>query len=200
MKVGRFCHTVSLPHQRLEFQGNIVNAELADALATLQRMVIGSFQLRGPQYLFHLTSLHQLVHQFVEISGLLRQRCLNFFNSIATNGTGDQAHVCIERGLGEELLKRRIIFNQPIQIFFIETRQPENDLVQFFFGSALLLNFRNIERINRGKGHIRDTLVVFFGCLHDRFFGRQRFRGENSVWNKPKYNLNQEVLSFLILC
>ena len=80
--------------------------------------------LLSPQYFFYLASFHQLVHQFVQVPDLLSQRCLNFFNSIATNGAGDQARVRVERGLGKELFKHRVISNQSLQIFHIETDQP----------------------------------------------------------------------------
>ena len=76
--------------------------------------------LLSPQYFFYLASFRQ----FVQVPDLLSQRCLNFFNSIATNGAGDQARVCVERGLGKELFKRRVISNQSLQIFHIETGQP----------------------------------------------------------------------------
>ena len=76
--------------------------------------------LLSPQYFFYLASFRQ----FVQVPDLLRQRCLNFFNSIATNGAGDQARVRVERGLGKELFKRRVISSQSLQIFHIETGQP----------------------------------------------------------------------------
>ena len=80
--------------------------------------------LLSPQYFFYLASFRQFVHQFVQVPDLLSQRCLNFFNSIATNGAGDQARVRVERGLGKELFKRRVISSQSLQIFHIETGQP----------------------------------------------------------------------------
>ena len=76
--------------------------------------------LLSPQYFFYLASFRQ----FVQVPDLLSQRCLNFFNSIATNGAGDQARVRVERGLGKELFKRRVISSQSLQIFHIETGQP----------------------------------------------------------------------------
>ena len=41
--------------------------------------------LGSPQNLFHLASFRQFVHQFVQVSDLFCQRCLNLFNSITTN-------------------------------------------------------------------------------------------------------------------
>jgi hypothetical protein len=49
--------------------------------------------LRATQNLLHLPALRQLIHQFIQIPDLLRQRIFDFLHTIATDHSGDE--VCI---------------------------------------------------------------------------------------------------------
>ena len=42
--------------------------------------------------------------------------------------------------------------------------------MQFFFCSAFLFHFCEIHRIDRGKGHFRNTLIVCVGIVHTLYF------------------------------
>src|SRR3990172_5809581 len=46
--------------------------------------------------------------------------------------------------------------------------------MQFFFGSAFLLHFFEIHRIDRSEGHFCDTLIVCVGIFHRYLLGSYR--------------------------
>ena len=108
----------------------------------------------------------QFVCQLVQISDLPRQGVLDVFHAIATDHASDEAHIGIQRGFGKKRIKRRLSLDELLQLSVIKACQPFDDLVQFVMCPALLLHFREIHRIDRGKGHLRYALVVSVGSLH----------------------------------
>ena len=55
------------------------------------------------------------VHQLIQVSALLGQRCLDLFDSVATDRTVDQTRIRVERGLSKKLFKRSATFNQTLK-------------------------------------------------------------------------------------
>ena len=56
--------------------------------------------------------------------------------------------VGIELGLFEKAFKGHFVFKERFQLFLIVASKLLDDFVQFFFGSAFLFNFSNVERVD----------------------------------------------------
>src|SRR5215831_20675480 len=115
--------------------------------------------LSAAQNLFHFPALGQFVYQLVQIPDLPRQGVLDVFHAIATDRASDEAHIGIQPGFGKKSIKRRLSLDELLQLSVIKACQPFDDLVQFVACPALLLYFREVHRIDRGKGHLRYALV-----------------------------------------
>jgi hypothetical protein len=119
-----------------------------------------------PQDLRQFSAFGQLINELVEVSCLLRQRILDFFNSVATDNPRDEVSIGVQLGLREELFKGDLVLDKVLKCFLAKASQLANHLVQLFDGSTLFFDFGHIVWIDGCERHLRDAIVMMAGVVH----------------------------------
>ena len=125
-----------------------------------------NYFLRSSQNFLHLPAFCQLIHQFVQISNLLRQSIFDFLHPVSTDHSCDEAGIGVEESAMEEKFKSYIFFDQFLQPLPAEACQPLYDLKQFLLCPAFLFYLSKIERIDRSNRHFCDSFILAGCCCH----------------------------------
>jgi hypothetical protein len=118
-----------------------------------------------PQDLLHRLSLRQLVDELVEVADLSHQRVFNVFHAHAAHNALDQRAVRMDPGrLGEEGLEVALPFDLPPQPRPVVTRQPADDLIDFFLRAVLAFRLLDVQRVHLREFHRENAVVRHRHC------------------------------------
>ena len=114
-----------------------------------------------PQDRFHFLTPGQLIHQLVEVTYLLHQRILDFFNTVAADHTSDLGHIRIHSWcFRKESLEVDLIVEYVLQTLLRVAGKPVDDGMQFLFRVPFLLHLGDVVRVDAGEGHSEDSGVI----------------------------------------
>src|SRR5688500_10365948 len=131
-----------------------------------------------PQYLIERFALCELINELVQIANLLQKRVLDFLHSNATHHAFDKRGIWIELWcLGEECLQVILRSDLTLQPFLAVTRQPTDDLIDFFSRAILGFCLPDVQRIEARELDCEDSLLTHSHssdgfALDARFCGR----------------------------
>ncbi len=96
------------------------------------------------QNLLHLPALGKLIHQLVQVPDFPDQRVFDVLDPVPTDEAGNQVRVRVQGSVLKKLLEGHFFADLFLHLVVIEAGQPYYDLMQFFFGPAFLLYFRQV--------------------------------------------------------
>ncbi len=119
--------------------------------------------LRRAENLCHRFALREFIDELIEISCLLREWIRYLLNAVAADGASDELSVWVELCASKEGFKSRVAFDVGLESFLCIAREPRDDFMQFVFGAALLLDFREVVGVDTCKLHGCDALIMIRG-------------------------------------
>lgn len=146
----------------------------------MSRVAKGRAVLHCPEDLLHLAAFGQLVYELVEVADLAGEGVVDLLDAVTADHAFDECCIGVDGGLLKEGGKGGFVVDECLQAALVEAREPLNDLVQLGYGSALFLHFGDVVRVDGGKGHVGNALVVLWGDFHGLIWlGVFRFKIRN---------------------